>query len=150
MVQESRAGFHVAEWRVFCHTERLRDHPARLKLVLSDSTFQGVPDNLMILVQNSSHTKLITKGRLIFPSEKILTFKNGQYIENTQVGIELQDEAPLQAQILRLLETYGALRVSELAKHLQRSDPQISAACSKLQDKNKIVRKDRTKPYQLA
>jgi hypothetical protein len=22
---------------VFCHTERLRDHPARLKLVLSDS-----------------------------------------------------------------------------------------------------------------
>jgi len=29
--------FKVPEWRVFCHTERLRDHPARLKLVLSDS-----------------------------------------------------------------------------------------------------------------
>ncbi|MDA7798313.1 hypothetical protein N8973_00720, partial [bacterium] len=27
----------VPEWGVFCHTERLRDHPARLNLVLSDS-----------------------------------------------------------------------------------------------------------------
>ena len=25
---------------MFCHTERLRDHPARLKLVLSDSAFR--------------------------------------------------------------------------------------------------------------
>ena len=31
------ARFKVPEWGVFCHTERLRDHPARLKLVLSDS-----------------------------------------------------------------------------------------------------------------
>ena len=31
------APFKVPEWGVFCHTERLRDHPARLKLVLSDS-----------------------------------------------------------------------------------------------------------------
>lgn len=118
--------------------------------IIGSTAFQGVPDNLMILAQNSSHTKLNTKGRLIFPSEKVLTFENGKYSESTGVGIELQDEAPLQAQILRLLATHGALRVSELAKHLQRSDPQISAACSKLQDKNKIVRKDRTMPYQLA
>ena len=33
-----RARFKVPEWGVFCHTERLRDHPARLKLDLSDST----------------------------------------------------------------------------------------------------------------
>ena len=33
-----RARFKVPEWGVFCHTERLRDHPARLNLVLSDST----------------------------------------------------------------------------------------------------------------
>ncbi len=31
------ARFKVPEWGVFCHTERLRDHPTRLKLVLSDS-----------------------------------------------------------------------------------------------------------------
>ena len=32
-----RARFKVPEWGVFCHTARLRDHPPRLKLVLSDS-----------------------------------------------------------------------------------------------------------------
>ena len=37
MVQEPRARFHVPEWRVFCYTERLRNRPPRLKLVLSDS-----------------------------------------------------------------------------------------------------------------
>ena len=31
------ARFKVPEWGVFCHTERLRDHTARIKLVLSDS-----------------------------------------------------------------------------------------------------------------
>ena len=29
---------------MFCHTERLRDHPARLKLVLSDSAATGLLD----------------------------------------------------------------------------------------------------------
>ena len=37
-----RACFEVPEWGVFCHTERLRDHPARLKLVLSDSGSRSV------------------------------------------------------------------------------------------------------------
>ena len=32
------ARFKVPEWGVFCHTARLRNRPARLKLVLSDST----------------------------------------------------------------------------------------------------------------
>ena len=31
------ARFKVPEWRAFCHTARLRNRPARLKLVLSDS-----------------------------------------------------------------------------------------------------------------
>ena len=35
------ARFKVPEWGVFCHTERLRNRPAWLKLVLSDSTRQG-------------------------------------------------------------------------------------------------------------
>jgi len=41
MVEEPRTRFHVPEWGVFCHTERLRNRPAWLKLVLSDSTRQG-------------------------------------------------------------------------------------------------------------
>ena len=37
MVQKPRARFHVAEWGVFCPSARLRNHTARLKLVLTDS-----------------------------------------------------------------------------------------------------------------
>ena len=36
------ACFEVPERGVFCHTERLRDHPAGLKLVLSDSALINV------------------------------------------------------------------------------------------------------------
>ena len=37
MAQEPRAGFHVAEWRVFCHPPKLRGCPARLNQFCSDS-----------------------------------------------------------------------------------------------------------------
>ena len=37
MVQEPRAGFHVAKWRAFCHTARLQISPARFKQVYPDS-----------------------------------------------------------------------------------------------------------------
>jgi len=43
-----RARFKVPEWEVFCHTERLRDHPARLKLVLSDSAIILFLPNLVM------------------------------------------------------------------------------------------------------
>ena len=35
------ASFKVPEWRVFCHTEKLRNSPLRLKLLLSDSARVG-------------------------------------------------------------------------------------------------------------
>ena len=43
------ARFKVPKWGAFYHTERLRDHPARLKLVLSDSTNMRplVPETLL-------------------------------------------------------------------------------------------------------
>ena len=37
MVQEPRAGFYVAEWRMFCHSAWLQISPARLQQVYSDS-----------------------------------------------------------------------------------------------------------------
>ena len=36
MVQEPRAGFHVAKWGVFCHSAWLQISPARFKQVYSD------------------------------------------------------------------------------------------------------------------
>jgi len=40
MVQEPRARFKVAKWRVFCHSAGLQNHPARFKQFSSDSTLQ--------------------------------------------------------------------------------------------------------------
>ncbi|MEP6318757.1 MAG: hypothetical protein ABJ074_00015, partial [Paracoccaceae bacterium] len=37
-----RAGFEVAKWVGFCHPTTLGDHPARLKLVSSDSAVAKV------------------------------------------------------------------------------------------------------------
>jgi hypothetical protein len=40
-VDDLWARFEVPEWSAFCHTERLRNRPEWLKLVLSDSARQG-------------------------------------------------------------------------------------------------------------
>ena len=70
--QEPRARFHVAEWGVFCHTERLRDHPARLKLVLSDSTARRViltkPSQIILYFQkiDGFFMKIRVTSNLIF------------------------------------------------------------------------------------
>ena len=37
-----RACFEVPEWGVFCHTERLRDRPPRLKLLLFYSAMESL------------------------------------------------------------------------------------------------------------
>ena len=117
--------------------------------IIGSTALAGVPDNLMVITNSNGVTKLHTKGRLIFPSEKILEFENGRYAEKKGAGVDLEDEAPLQAQILTIIEQQGPQRVRELAQKLDRSEPQISSACSKLQSKNKIARPDRTKPYKL-
>jgi len=45
---------------VFCHTERLRDHPAHLNLVLSDSAEASVVQ-ILSLTQKLSATRHIAK-----------------------------------------------------------------------------------------
>jgi len=67
-----RARFKVPEWGVFCHTERLRDHPARLKLVLSDSTARRViltkPSQIILYFQkiDGFFMKIRVTSNLIF------------------------------------------------------------------------------------
>ena len=103
--------------------------------IIGSNALAGVPDNLMVITNSNGLTKLHTKGRLIFPSEKVLAFEHGRYAEEKGAGVDLEDEAPLQAKILSLIEQQGPQRVSELAEKLERSEPQISSACSKLQSK---------------
>ena len=117
--------------------------------IIGSTALQGVPDNLMVLSQRNAETTLQTKGRLIFPSKKILSFKDGKYKEKTGAGAEIQERAPLKSKILDLIETHAELRVSELADMLQRTEPQISEACKTLSNEGYIYRDDRTQPYRL-
>ena len=117
--------------------------------IIGSTAVQGVPDNLMILSTGNGETVLNTKGRLIFPSKKILTFSNGRYTEKTGAGADIADRAPTKSDILNLIEKHGELRVSEIATILERSEPQISEACKQLARSGRITRENQTKPYRL-
>ena len=117
--------------------------------IIGSTALQGVPDNLLLLSHEDRDTKLNTKGRLLWPNEKILTFSNGKYTEKTGAGANISDSAPTKSEILNLLEKHGELRVSEIATMLQRSEPQISEACKRLAIGGRITRENQRKPYRL-
>ena len=116
--------------------------------IIGSTALQGVPDNLMVLKQgNNRQATLHTKGRLIPPSEKILSFENGKYIERTGVGAEYEDKAPAQAEVLKLLET-KKMTVSELVDALGKDKGQISNICTKLSEDGQIKRENRKEPWE--
>lgn len=124
------------------------DSDDRFDKIIGPTALQGVPDNFMVLTQSNGHTKQGTKGRLIYPSGSILDFKGGVYAERSGIAPELEDKAPLQAGILKLLQE-NDLRVSDIANQLRRSGLQISSACQKLFYEDRITRDNRTLPYRL-
>ena len=117
--------------------------------IIGSTAVQGVPDNLMILSTGNGETVLNTKGRLIFPSKKILMFSNGRYNEKVGAGADISDRAPVQAEILDLIDKHHQLRVSQLAAILGRSEAQISEACKRLAEDGRIKRKNLKEPYML-
>ena len=116
--------------------------------IIGSTALLGVPDNLMILINHQGQTKLHTKGRLINPSEKILTFDNGKFVERVGISAEYEDKAPIQALVLQQLEI-APQTVTELAATLAKDKGQISNICSALADAGKIQRPNRNSPWQL-
>ncbi|NCF45804.1 MAG: hypothetical protein GWP70_13440 [Proteobacteria bacterium] len=116
--------------------------------IIGFTALKGVPDNLMVLAQSNEHTKLSTKGQLIYSSNLILDFKGGVYSERSGIAAELEDKAPLQAKILKLLQD-NELRVFEIENQLERSGPQTTSARQKLFNEERITRENRTLPYRL-
>ena len=57
-----RARFKVPEWGVFCHSARLRNRPARLKLVLSDSAALSAPPQWVIICGRYNYTLPASTG----------------------------------------------------------------------------------------
>ena len=116
--------------------------------IMGSTALQGVPDNCIIMKQSKGQTKLCAKGRLIYPSEKILTFEDGKYYERTGAGTEYEDKAPVQANVLKALEE-APMTVSELAAKLGKDKGQISRACSSLFNAYKITRMNRNDAWCL-
>ena len=116
--------------------------------IIGSTALQGVPDNLMVLEQSKGQTKLHTKGRLIYPSEKILNFEGGRYEERTGASAEYEDKAPVQALVIRELEKVP-MTVTELSDALRKDKGQISKICSSLATQGKISRSDRKGPWSL-
>ena len=114
--------------------------------IIGSTALQGVPDNLIVLTQSQGQTKLHTKGRLIYPSEKILTFEDGKYSERTGASAEYEDKAPIQALVLKELEK-GLRIVGELVNTLGKDKGQISKICSTLAAAGKIERANRSSAW---
>ena len=117
--------------------------------IIGSTALQGVPDNLMILSQTNGQSKILTKGRLIHPTEKLLSFENGKYIERTGVSAEYEDKAPIQASVLKELEQKPST-VTELAQILGKDKSQISKICKGLSETGIIIRSNRTFAWELA
>ena len=57
-----RACFEAPEWGVFCHLERLRNRPARLKLVSSESAALTAPPQWVIICGRYNYTLPASTG----------------------------------------------------------------------------------------
>ena len=116
--------------------------------IMGSTALQGAADNLMIMLPAAGSMRLLTKGRLIQPSEKILEFCDGVYTERTNAGAALKDLKPFQARVLDALEK-SPMRQAELIVKLNCQKAQISTACKALAANNQIRREDRNSPWQL-
>jgi len=116
--------------------------------IIGSTALQGVPDNLMVLEQSKGQTKLHTKGRLIYPSEKLLSFKDGRYKERAGASADYEYKAPVQALVIKELEK-APKTVKELSDTLSKDKGQISNVCSSLEDDGKISRSNRSEPWCL-
>ena len=116
--------------------------------IMASTALHGAADNLMIMLPVAGSMRLLTKGRMIPPSEKILEFCDGVYIERTNAGAALENMSPFQAKILDLLQK-APTRQSELVTVLNCHKSQVSAACKALESQNRIKRTNINSPWEL-
>jgi hypothetical protein len=141
---------YCADCLALHHTKKSTAHESDdpVEMFLGSTAPAGVPDNLMLMRKSGNLTKLLTKGRLILSSEKTHAFSDGLYAERTDAGAVIEDKAPVQLDILNLLEQ-GPLRHNEIVAALGKEPGQVSKACHTLSDAGRIDHKNRTETWQL-
>ena len=83
---------------------------------------------------------LHTKGRIIFPSEKLLKLDGNRFVEQHTALGHMPACATTQMQVLHIIAGQGEMRVGDLTVRLEKAQSNISRACMNLVEKGKLIR----------
>jgi len=108
--------------------------------ILGSTALAAVPDNLQVLLPSDKDVVLHTKGRVIFPSKRLLRLNGHDFEEISPALMDLPARATAQKEIIHLIAAAGEISVGEIVARLNKQQSQISAACQKLFDLGKITR----------
>ena len=108
--------------------------------ILGSTALAAVPDNLQVLLPSDKDVVLHTKGRVIFPSKRLLRLNGHDFEEISPALMDLPARATAQKEIIHLIAAAGEISVGEIVTRLNKQQSQISAACQKLFDLGKITR----------
>ena len=119
----------------------LSDNPEDpFERILGSTALAAVPDNLQILLPSDTDVVLHTKGRVIFPSKRLLRLKGHDFEEVNPALMDLPTRATAQKDIIHLIAGAGEISVGEMVTRLGKQQPQITTACQRLLELGKITR----------
>ena len=75
-------------------------------------------DNLQILLTSGDDGVLHTKGRIVFPSEKLIKLDDNRFVEQCSALGHMPANATTQTQVLHIIAHQGEMRVSDLTVRL--------------------------------
>jgi hypothetical protein len=119
----------------------LSDNPDDpFECILGSTALAAVPDNLQVMLPSDKDVVLHTKGRVIFPSKRLLRLKGHDFEEVNPALMDLPTRATAQKDIIHLIAGAGEISVGEMVTRLGKQQPQITTACQRLLELGKITR----------
>ena len=119
----------------------LSDNPEDpFERILGSTALAAVPDNLQVMLPSDKDVVLHTKGRVIFPSKRLLRLNGHDFEEVHSALMDLPARATAQKDIIHLIAGAGEISVGEMVTRLGKQQPQITTACQRLLELGKITR----------
>ena len=108
--------------------------------ILGSTALAAAVDNLQILLTSGDERVLHTKGRIVFPSEKLLKLDDNRFVEQHSALGHMPINATTQTQVLHIIARQGEMKVSDLTVRLEKAQSNISRVCANLVEKGKLIR----------
>ena len=108
--------------------------------ILGSTALAAAVDNLQILLTSGDERVLHTKGRIVFPSEKLLKLDDNRFVEQHSALGHIPINATTQTQVLHIIARQGEMKVSDLTVRLEKAQSNISRVCANLVEKGKLIR----------